>query len=84
MAFSFSNFRLPSWLLQFAAVANSCPDIQSQLGPQLSGTGAVGTGSIPRWSEYAAPNPKYVVNVTTAEDVAATVRINFFVEGFTN
>jgi hypothetical protein len=47
------------------------------LGPQLSAgaTIAIGNSSAPRWSEYAAPQPGYTVNVADELDVAKTVRV---------
>lgn len=58
------------------------------LVPRLS-TGAWITtdlSSAPRWSDYAAPKPGYIVHVAEELDVAATVSICFFTTSpsFTN
>ena len=75
-----------STLLAFAALCSnlaisqslSCIhslDIVKELGPLLANGSwiSTNTSSAPRWSDYHAPHPKYVVHVAAEEDVSKTV-----------
>ncbi|KAF2229869.1 Glucooligosaccharide oxidase [Viridothelium virens] len=64
-------------LLPVMASAIRCPDmatIQGQLGQQLSSSCSISDTILPRWSEYGAPQPQFVINVSTANDISATVK----------
>lgn len=59
--------------------ATICPNygsLQTELGERLSRGSSIDKTTIhaPRWSEYAAPDPRFVINVASESDVAITVR----------
>ena len=66
-------------ILSIAANAASCPslvDLENELGIHLTPGSTISTSTkgAPRWSLYGAPNPAFVVNVSSEIDVATTVR----------
>lgn len=69
---------LLSQLLLPLVNAAACPgltNLHNRLGESLSpGTSISNTiVDAPRWSEYGAPSPAYVINVTTEKDVTTIV-----------
>jgi hypothetical protein len=58
-------------LLTAVARADILHDLPPLLSPDASVTANV--SSVPRWSDYHAPRPAYIVNVVEEQDVATTV-----------
>ncbi|CAM1502377.1 Fc.00g043610.m01.CDS01 [Cosmosporella sp. VM-42] len=82
---SFKTFTYLALALAFAVLASiqeadatqtSCRNITYDLRPLLSKGASVTTNisAVPRWSDYHAPHPLYMVNVAEELDVAKTVK----------
>lgn len=77
--FAFVLVILSLLLPPFARTTTTCPNYEalvSQLKRKLSPNSFVSNTTVnaPQWSLYDAPDPAFVINVTTESDVATTVR----------
>ncbi|KAI4269345.1 MAG: hypothetical protein LQ337_007335 [Flavoplaca oasis] len=76
LVFAHAALLLTSIPQSFAATCPTLSEVKKDLGSKLSQGSSISASDAdaPRWSLYRAPNPAFVVNVSSENDVAPVVR----------
>lgn len=75
LVFAHAALLLTSIPQSFAATCPTLSEVKKDLGSKLSQGSSISASDAdaPRWSLYRAPNPAFVVNVSSENDVAPVV-----------